>query len=164
MKIKSEFTNRSGQLLDIVYKDLKALDEIDEKKVSAVGAVCFYGDKIVIVFAQNKNSWTLPGGGVEKGETVEEAVIREVKEETNMRVLHQKIIGVHEIFEPDSIKIQTRSFCIVEPYGDFLTDPDGDITEIRLIDPLDCKKYFDWGIIGDHVIKRGMEFKASIDL
>ena len=55
-------------------------------------------------------------------------------------------------------------FCIVEPYGDFVADPDGDITEIKLIDPWDYKKYFDWGIIGEHIMKRAMDMKKEKDL
>lgn len=34
----------------------------------------------------DKTFWTLPGGGLEAGETFEEAVIREVKEEVNLNV------------------------------------------------------------------------------
>ncbi len=33
-----------------------------------------------------KNYWTLPGGGLENEETFEEAVIREVQEEVNLKV------------------------------------------------------------------------------
>lgn len=33
-----------------------------------------------------KNYWTLPGGGLENEETFEEAVIREVQEEVNVKV------------------------------------------------------------------------------
>jgi len=32
----------------------------------------------------NPNKWSCPGGGVEEGETYEEAAIREMKEETNL--------------------------------------------------------------------------------
>ncbi|MEH7884291.1 NUDIX domain-containing protein [Bacillus sp. JJ1609] len=34
----------------------------------------------------DKTFWTLPGGGLEEGETFEDAVIREVKEEVNLDV------------------------------------------------------------------------------
>ncbi|WP_456277012.1 NUDIX domain-containing protein [Bacillus sp. AK128] len=34
----------------------------------------------------NHTFWTLPGGGLEKGESFEEAVVREVKEEVNLDV------------------------------------------------------------------------------
>jgi 8-oxo-dGTP diphosphatase len=37
------------------------------------------------------NFWTLPGGGIEPGESHEQAVIREILEET---YLHVKVIGV----------------------------------------------------------------------
>jgi hypothetical protein len=45
---------------------------------------------------------------------------------------------------------------MVEPYGPFTSDPDGDVTEIRLIDPADYKKYFDWGEVGERIMERAL--------
>ena len=59
---------------------------------------------------------------------------------------------------------QTRSVCIVEPYAPFVSDIDGDIAKIELIDPKDYKKYFDWGEIGDHIMARALELKEKMDL
>jgi ADP-ribose pyrophosphatase YjhB (NUDIX family) len=117
----------------------------------------------VVVYAENKGYWTPPVGGVESGEGVSEAVRREVKEETNMRVVKELLIGCQDIFEPQGIVSQTRSVCLVEPYGPFVSDPDGDITEIALIDPKDYKKYFDWSKIGDHVMARALELKKRLE-
>jgi hypothetical protein len=78
-------------------------------------------------------------------------------------VIEQRFVGYQDIFEPSRVVSQTRSVCIVEPYGPFVNDPDGDITEIRLIDPKDYKKYFDWGEIGDHTMNRVLELKAQMD-
>lgn len=74
-----------------------------------------------------------------------------------MKVLGQQIIGYQDIYEGDRVIRQTRSFCIVEPIGDFTADPDGDITKIELIDPEDYKKYFDWGQIGDRIMSKALE-------
>lgn len=88
---------------------------------------------------------------------------REVREETNMKVLYQEIIGYQDVYEPEKTIRQTRSFCVVEPYGEFVADPDGDITKIELIDPLDYKKYFDWSAIGDRIMQRAIELKKQFD-
>lgn len=157
MKIESTLINRSGQTLNVTYCDIDQEKELDNKKVRGVHAYCFCGDKLVIVYAEAKGYWTPPGGGVEAGESIEEAVAREILEETNMRVVRQEFIGYQDIFEPDKINTQTRHICLVEPVGEFISDPDGDVTEIKLVDPKNLKQYFDWGVIGDRLLKRALE-------
>ncbi|MBU6371075.1 NUDIX hydrolase [Patescibacteria group bacterium] len=159
-ELKSKLKNRSGQVLDCIYYENKNPNEdLNGKIFQAVHGFCFYGDKLVIVYAEQKGYWTFPGGGIEPGETYEEAVVREVKEESNMKVLSQELIGFQDIYEPTRTVRQTRSFCIVEPYGPFTGDPDGDITEIKLIDPKDIKKYIDWGEIGDRILEQALKLK-----
>jgi len=158
MEIKSTLTNGSGQKLDIVYyEDKNPNQDLDGKMLTGVHGFCFCNGKLVIVYAENKKYWTPPGGAIEPGETYEEAIIREIKEETNMKVLRQELIGFQDIYEPNRTIRQTRSFCIVEPYGDFISDPDGDITEIKLIDPKDLKQYIDWKEIGDRILEKALE-------
>ena len=156
-EIKSIMKTRQMGDVPYVYQDLDSIEEIRDKKVNGVHAYCFCNHKLVLVYDGKKGTWTPAGGGTEIGESVEDTVVREVKEETNMKVLKQQIIGYQEIFEPNKISVQTRSICIVEPYGPFVSDPDGDITEIKLIDPKDYKQYFDWGEIGDYIMQRALE-------
>lgn len=80
-----------------------------------------------------------------------------------MKVLHQELIGYIDVYEKDRIIRQTRSLCIVEPYGDFVSDPDVDITEIKLVDSNDYGQYVKWGEIGDHIVKRAIELKEIHD-
>lgn len=43
------------------------------------------------------NRWIIPGGGVDFGETTEQAAVREFKEETNIDVNIDRLIGYKEI-------------------------------------------------------------------
>ena len=45
-----------------------------------------------ILLTRQWGSYSLIGGGVEKGETIEESIVREVKEETGLTIIPDKII------------------------------------------------------------------------
>lgn len=115
----------------------------------------------MVIVCNKHGRWTPPGGGIEAGESVFEAGEREVKEESNMRVLHQEHIGYQDIDETERRIRQARTFCVVEPIGEFIEDPDGDIIEVRLIDPLDHHKYFDWGQIGSEIMQQALRKLTS---
>jgi ADP-ribose pyrophosphatase YjhB (NUDIX family) len=164
VEIKSTIKSRLLGEVPVVYRDVESLTELEGHIVHGVHAYCFCGDELVIVYSDMKGYWTPPGGGVEPGETVDEAVVREVLEETNMRVLSQRIIGYQDISDPHRITTQTRSVCIVEPVGPFIADadPEGDVTEIKLIDPNNIKQYFDWGEVGEHILERALILKETL--
>ena len=63
-----------------------------------VDALIIYEGKLVLVKRKNapyQGRFALPGGFVEVGETVEEAVAREAKEETGLDIEIIKLLGVY---------------------------------------------------------------------
>ena len=152
---------------DIEYIHTDSFDHLPVNSVRQCVAVAFHKDKIVLVDNVNKpNVYVLIGGTVEEGEGLSNTLSREIQEESNMKVIYSKPIGYQKVSRTDGeeeLYYQVRYFCIVEPYGPFVSDPDGDVTEVLEIDPSEYKKYFDWGMIGDAIMERAMEFKKEYD-
>jgi 8-oxo-dGTP diphosphatase len=73
--------------------------------VVGVGAVVVDGDRVLLVKRAHeplKGQWSIPGGGVELGETVRSAIAREVLEETGVVVEVGPIVEVVDRFEHDA--------------------------------------------------------------
>jgi ADP-ribose pyrophosphatase YjhB (NUDIX family) len=59
-------------------------------------------DKVLLINRENHPlGYALPGGYVDYGESVEQAVIREIKEETNLDIVKPKLFGVYSDPERD---------------------------------------------------------------
>ena len=64
--------------------------------------VLFKNDKrqeVFLIYRSDSPFWNLPGGGIEKGETAEEAVVRETFEETGFTIKLIKQLGTYKNIE-----------------------------------------------------------------
>ncbi len=82
----------------------------------AVSAAIFRDGKVLVVRRARKpalNLYTMPGGVVEAGETLTEAVAREVREETSLRIEVLALAGHREAVMRDAQGRVERHFVIM---------------------------------------------------
>jgi ADP-ribose pyrophosphatase len=85
------------------YKEI-SLSEYPNVPIVAVGGVLIQHDRILLVKrgqAPSQGLWTIPGGRVELGEGLRQAVVREMREETSLQVRVGKLLTHFEYVEPD---------------------------------------------------------------
>lgn len=105
-----------------------------------VMAILRYQDQIVMVqqyvAETNQSCWVLPGGLVESGEMITDALIREVKEEAGVQVQAiEQMVGFSQIDRP-LWAAQTLLFLfeIAQWQGTIQSqDPDGEVLNVELV-------------------------------
>ncbi|MGG1686866.1 NUDIX domain-containing protein [Pseudalkalibacillus sp. NRS-1564] len=71
------------------------MSTIDELKAGVAVIILNEENEVLLQKRTDVGQWGIPSGHIEIGETVSEAAIREVKEETNLDITITRIIGVY---------------------------------------------------------------------
>ena len=90
----------------------------------AVGAVVFNKDKVLLVLRAKppaENYWTIPGGCVELGETLQEAAEREIREETGLSIQAGEPVYAFDIIERDANGAILFHYVIVDLAADYVS-------------------------------------------
>ena len=77
-----------------------------------------------------KKYWLVPGGGVDWGESLEEALIREYKEETNLDIEVKDFLFFSETISPDKNKHVINLYFLVKIKNDSETMKIGNETNL----------------------------------
>ena len=91
--------------------------EYPERPIVGVGAVIVDGGQVVLIkrkYEPLKGQWSLPGGMVEIGETLETAVTREMQEETGLEVEVGPVIEVFDRITRDEQRRVRYHYVLVD--------------------------------------------------
>jgi len=119
----------------------------------AVSAAIIRGGKVLVVRRARRpalNLYTLPGGAVELGEPLTDAIIREVREETSLSVEPIALAGHREVIARDAHGRIERHFVILCFAARWLAG------ELILNDELDDARWVDPSELGAYRTTEGL--------
>ena len=138
---------------DVEWYDVFKKVDIPDLQWHQVYIIGDYQGKVPIVkYPDSKDN--LPGGRTEPGESLEQTMIREVEEETNMRVVSWEPLGYQVCTrrETGEVSNQFRAYARLEKIGEFTNDPGGSIIGHELIDLDKVNDHIEYGAIGERLI------------
>ena len=127
---------------------MKSSREYPERPIVGVGAVILVaGGGVILVrrkFEPLAGQWSLPGGAVETGETLQAAVAREVLEEIGVTIEVGPIVDVFDRIQLDETGRVRYHFVLI----DFVCRPiaghlraESDVTDVIVADPAQLESY-----------------------
>jgi ADP-ribose pyrophosphatase YjhB (NUDIX family) len=140
--------------------------EYPDRPFIGVGAVVVLQDGRVVLVRRRQppraGEWSLPGGAVELGETLTEAVAREVLEETGLRVRVGPVVDVLDRITRDPAGAVQYHYVLVDYlcWGDGEASAGSDAAEVAVVEPGHVGRYALTGA-ATAVIERALQMAAA---
>ncbi len=148
----SNYTDYLGQKFTFTWIKTNKME--DFLPCTQAYGICFTHKGEIIVI-NNKGMMSIPGGTPEKGESPQEALIRELMEEADVKISIYLPLGVQTVERGGKLEsYQYRYVCLVSDVLPQTPDPDNGIIHPRFLVPCDeITSYVKWGNTGEAMFK-----------
>ncbi len=115
--------------------------------VVGVGVVIIRDGRILLVKRRNepgRGKWAIPGGVVRVGESLESAAIREIEEETHLKVTLGDVAGVFDYIERDGRGGIRFHYIIIDFFANSVEgapQPSSDVEDVIWVDLKEVYNY-----------------------
>ena len=112
-----------------------------------VGTIVFNANQILLIKRgqePKKGMWTLPGGLVETGETLENAARREVLEECGVKIQFIDKLDIFEFIDKDETERVRYHYILVDFFADYVQgtlNPGSDVDEAAWVKVSDIGRF-----------------------
>jgi ADP-ribose pyrophosphatase len=111
-----------------------------------VGGVVLIEGRVVLIRRGKeplRGRWVIPGGTVELGETLQEALVREMQEETGILVRPREVVLVFDRIQREGASVEYH-YVIIDYACDYVSGElraGSDADEVALVAPDDLRRY-----------------------
>jgi 8-oxo-dGTP diphosphatase len=130
------------------------------RRIPCVGAIIKDpGGRLLLIrrgHAPEAGRWSLPGGRVEPGESDQQAVIREIREETGLEIECDQLVGSVKRMSPPDAVLEIRDYAATVTGGVLVAGDDA--AEVRWVSPAElgrlpltsglAETLAGWGVLG----------------
>lgn len=141
---------------------IKSINLTDYNPITQVYGIIFNEKGEILVCREKpEDKWQIPGGHPEKGETSDQTLVRELKEEVDVTIKEVVPLGVQKVEFPDNpnkkegdLFYQVRYIAILDKLLPQTPDPaNGNTWERKFVPVSKITEYIKWGNVGEEMLK-----------
>lgn len=140
--------------------ELYEVDDVEGlSPITQVQVVPFVDKDQVVIYKHIDGYYGLPGGSIEPGESLEQALRREVKEESACEITDFGLIGFMKNTKKPENKVtyQLRYWAQVKLLDEPINDPCGKAVSREVVTLEEAAEKLKWGERGEILLKTGSE-------
>ncbi len=121
--------------------------EYPSRPIPGIGVIVFNSDAVLLIQRgkpPRMGEWTIPGGVIELGETIEAAARREVREECGIEIAPRGVVDAVDILARDDEQCAQYHYIIVELAAEYAGGElraASDVLDARWVAPADLAQF-----------------------
>lgn len=95
------------------------------------GGVIINGDQVLLIKNKRSQHWSFPKGHMEKGESPVQTALREIREETGLKVIIKPDVSSTINYNPTTEVNKDVTYFLARPWGGILKAQESEVSELE---------------------------------